>query len=128
LCGLWERRGATVLNDDRVLLRVAGKAVHASGAPWHGVRANVDPREYPLAAALLIRHGPSPAGVRLNESAALLQLLSHSFLPLFDADAVSQATDTVYRLARRVPVFDFAFAPHPSAVNEALNLARHAGS
>ena len=55
---LWQQRGdATVLCDDRIIVRQMEGAFRAYGTPWHGDIPAVSPASAPLERILFIRHG-----------------------------------------------------------------------
>lgn len=115
---LWRRhaRGASLLSDDRIVLRPAGRAVQAWGTPWHGEAGLALPDAAALGTVFFLRHGranrlrPLPPG----ETAA--RLLARGFPPPWDACALRRALETCARVAVSVPAFDFAFRPDGSAV------------
>ncbi|MBI4507169.1 MAG: hypothetical protein HY691_16685, partial [Chloroflexi bacterium] len=93
LARLWLRaRDATLLNDDRVVVRPAsGGPLYLWSTPWHGDVATVTPAAAPLAAVFVLRHGRRTRTRQLGPAAAAAALFARAFLPLWEASAVAQA-------------------------------------
>ena len=121
---LWQAAGATILSDDRVVVRVQDGRLWAYGTPWHSSTPLVSPLAAPIKAALALRHGPANTASLLSPAAAARRLLPEIHLPLWSAPAVDQAMAVADALATSVPCYDFAFVPHASAVDYVRNLLR----
>ena len=59
LARLWRRQpGATILSDDRIILRPGGGRVMMHGTPWHGDEALVAKGPVPLSRVFVLHQGP----------------------------------------------------------------------
>lgn len=54
----WHDEGATILSDDRVVLRLRDGQVWVYGTPWHGEDAFAAPASAPLSRIFFLDHGP----------------------------------------------------------------------
>ncbi len=118
---LWSEE-ATILNDDRIVLRSGGEGWLMYGTPWHGEYSAVSPRGVPLEKIFFLHHGAAAVTCALKGAAAAAKLFARSFLPLWNSDGVGQALACCEMLAREVPCFDLDFAPDKRVV-EAVRCA-----
>jgi hypothetical protein len=111
---LWERvPGATVLSDDRIVVRrdASGYVIH--GTPWHGEAELATPASAPLAAISLLARGEQNYLEPLTPGASVAGLLSRSILPrqLSDRAAMDATLGFLEGLVREVPCRRFRFVP-----------------
>lgn len=117
LARLWRRAGATLLNDERVILRRHGRRnVRVSATPWHGAESATCVKPAPLAAIFFIRQAPRNRVRRLGPAACAARLLTASVLPVFLADGVARLTRTWAETAAAVPAYELEFTPDAGAV------------
>jgi len=115
---LWlEQPGATVLSDDRVIVRPDGAGFRIYGTPWHGEAPLASPAHARLAGVFLLRqddhHGVRP----LPRALAAARLFASSF-PLFhDASAIDFSLELLDSLTGAVPCAELGFTPAGSLVD-----------
>ena len=116
---LWRRhtRGASILSDDRVVLRPSARGVRAWGTPWHGDGGFALPESSPVGAIFFLRHGRRTRVRPLGRAAAAARLLARGFPPPWDSQAMARALDTCAAVTSAVPAFELAFCPDRSAVH-----------
>lgn len=117
--GLWAEAGATVLNDDRVLLDAPEhEDVHIFGTPWHGDHQSVAAESAPLAGIFFLEQDRKSWLQPLGESEALPRLLRAAWQPLWDFDVGGrQLWATCRRVLRRCPAYVLHFERSRSAVD-----------
>jgi len=121
---LWRRhrRGAIVLSDDRVVLRLRRGRLWAFGTPWHGEAAYASPEAAPVAAVLFIEHAPETRLLPLPLALAAARLLARSFPPPWDGDTLARALATCDAASAAAPAYRLGFRPDRSAVEAVLPL------
>lgn len=131
---LWLERHpqATVLSDDRIIVRQRANGPWIHGTPWHGEAALAAPAAAPLKGIFLLRQAPRvtidplPPG-----AAAATQLLARSFAPLHDGDAVVSSVTFLEHVVQRVPCAELRFTRDqrfiPAARRFTLHGARSSG-
>lgn len=121
MSGLWEgRRGATILSDDRVILRPHGEAFRMYGTPWHGDAALSSPASAPLKRIFLLEHAGENRATPAGEAAAVENLLVNCFAPFYDAPGMRWTLAFIASLVNRVSVDHLQFLPLPSAIDYLL--------
>ncbi len=108
---LWADTGATVVSDDRVILRRDGAGITMHGTPWHGDGEFAEPIAAPLARIFLLRQAPRHATVPLTAASAAALLFSCSFPVFHDPDALDRTLALLSSIVQTVPVEALAFAP-----------------
>ena len=105
----WHEAGATLINDDRVILRMQGDAAFAGAAPWHGVESRVTPGLHPLRGLCFLRQGAEDILTPLSSTEAAGRLSGATFLPLFLKDGVPRVLTTWSRILATVPAYELTF-------------------
>jgi len=128
---LWRQshQQATVLSDDRIIVRRTGPLFRAYGTPWHGVGGYAAQGQAPLALICFLRHASRPTLRPLPAGEATARLFARTFPPMWDGKAVAAVLDGCARLAEKLPCYEFAFRPDPSAIEVVLGaIARGSGA
>ncbi len=117
LADLFASRGATVLSDERVILRSLEGELHAFGSPWVGTSALAENSSARLSRLFCIRHGSGNHALRPIEPLVLSQLLlEQCFLPHWDRAAMSGVLGALAQLIEQVECAEFAFLKTPDVV------------
>lgn len=108
--------GASLLSDDRVILRVAGDEVRIHGTPWPGEAGVADSRHAPARALLFLEKGTENAIRSTAPRETLARLLPAISVPWYDSvhrDASLRACDAI---VRRMPAGVLTFRPELTAL------------
>jgi hypothetical protein len=106
---LWGADAATIVSDDRVIVREDDGVMWMYGTPWHGEAALSEAAGAPLAGVYLLEQSPRLALRALPHADAVARLFGCAFPPFHDAAAVAFTLEFLERLARRVPVRELCF-------------------
>jgi hypothetical protein len=112
---LW-REHATVLNDDRIVLRPREGRFWMYGTPWHGDYTGVSPQGVPLEKIFFLRHAEENRARRVAGAEAASMLLARCFPPFWDAAGMGFSLDFCAQLAEAVPCYELGFRPDERAV------------
>ena len=112
---LWADR-ATVLNDERVVIRHFDGRFRVYGTPWHGDYRGISPAGVPLKRVFFLRHGDRNRAGPVEKATAAAELIARSFSPVWDRDGMSFSLEFGIQLAGKVPFHDLSFRPDPSVV------------
>lgn len=111
---LMKARNASILNDDRTIIRRHGADFFIYGTPWHGEIEACSPDRAFLKNIFFIKHSGQNDIRRLRPSEAALRLAGSSFMPFWDADGVAFTLGFLSELAEKVPAYELGFVPDPS--------------
>ena len=114
---LWALEGATVLSDDRVILRLRDNRVWVYGTPWHGDQQFASPASAPLARIFFLVHGGGNAARPLAGAAAVARLFTCCFPPFHDRAGLDFTLELLEGIVDRLPCFELAFVPDPGVVS-----------
>ena len=115
---LWvDRPGATLLSDERVVLRTDGDRIIVYGTPWQGDAHFASPSSGELAAVFFLDRATTHAVAPVSGSRAAARLFACSFLPFHNTDAVDRTMAAVEHVTRNTPCYDLWFAPDASVVD-----------
>jgi hypothetical protein len=123
---LWgELPGATVLSDDRIILRRADDGTwRIHGTPWHGDALYAAAASAPLRAVFLLAHGERNSLQPLAPAQAVSALLARTFTTFHDSATVAGIVALLADLAQDIPCMRFAFVPGLDPVRFALEGTR----
>lgn len=120
---LWEHEAASIVSDDRVIVRERDGGFAMFGTPWHGEAELSLPVSAPLAGVYLLVQSDRNALLPLSHAAAIAKLFRCSF-PLFhDARALDFTLEFLQRIVARVPVRELYFTRDRSAIDLVLREA-----
>jgi hypothetical protein len=100
---LWCAAGATILNDDRVVLEVGKDGVLIHPTPWFGEHPEVGGEAVPLRAVYLLRQGDDVSFEPLRPVSAAALVLAKSFPPLWDRERMDRTLATLGGACQQVP-------------------------
>lgn len=100
---LWRGVGATILNDDRIVVEATHEGVRIYPTPWYGEYPDVGGEAVPLRAVYLLRQGHEVSFERLRPAAAAALVFAKSFPPLWDPERIEKTLATLGRVCRQVP-------------------------
>ena len=114
---LWHQAGgATILSDDRIIVRRVGCRFVMFGTPWHGEASLAAPASVPITGVFFLEHAAANAILPLTGAEAATRLLACGFPPFFDRDGLDFTLGFFGGLATEVPCQRLAFAPDPRVV------------
>ena len=113
---IW-RDQATVLNDDRIVLRWRDGRFWMYGTPWHGDYSGISPAGLPLEKVFFLRHAASNQLRQVDGTEAASMLLARSFPPLWDVDGMAFSLDFCARVVQAVPCHELGFVPDRDVID-----------
>jgi hypothetical protein len=114
-------RGASVLSDERMILRKHADGVIAYGTPWVGSGSYARNESGILTRLFCIGHGPRHHIESLSPTAVMSFLLPQCFLPHWDRPAMESTLAFVSELIVHVPCQRLSFRPYPDVVDYIQN-------
>lgn len=114
---LWEDTpGATVLSDDRIILRQIGRKLWMYGTPWHGEAMLALPNRAPLERIYFLEKGEKNEVVPQKNSESVGDLIACSFIPFYRQDALSFTLSFFEKVVNAVPCYELRFVPDQRVV------------
>jgi hypothetical protein len=128
MAGLWrEQPRATLLSDDRVIVRQHEDGFWIYGTPWHGDARAASPERAPLRRIFLLAHGRENRAVRLSPVQASAALLVRSFPTHWDAQGMDFSVGLLGGLCEALPVYALKFAPDRGVIEYVRGLGAGQG-
>ncbi|MEK7236792.1 MAG: hypothetical protein AAB242_09225 [Nitrospirota bacterium] len=121
LSGFFDAGGASVLSDERMIIRKSGETFVLHGTPWVGSGAYAKNESGLLTELFCISHGPQHQIESLSPSAVLARILPQCFLPHWDRIAMESTLAFLSDLIAHVPCRGLACAKHPDVVDYVQN-------
>jgi hypothetical protein len=107
----WKGTEATLLSDDRIIVRRVEGRLRIYGTPWQGDARICSPEGAPLETIYLLRHGSQNAVQPLTMAEAATRLLVCCFPPFYDKGGMAFTLEFLEQLASEIPCYELAFVP-----------------
>lgn len=117
LSGFFDARGASVLSDERTIVRKSGDTFVVHGTPWVGSGAYAKNESGRLTELFCIRHGQQHRIEPMSPSTVLSFMLPQCFLPHWNRVAMEATLAFLSDLVLHVPCKSLAFAKHLDVVD-----------
>lgn len=117
LAELWKGTDATLLSDDRVIVRRVEGRWRIYGTPWHGDARISSPASAPLERIYFLRHGSQNAVQPLSVAEAASELMVCCFPPFYDKAGMEFTLELIGQLASEIPCHALGFVATASAVD-----------
>ena len=119
---LWSENQATVLNDDRIIVREKNGELLMYGTPWPGDFKEVSSKGLAIRKLFFLRHGEKNSAVPKNSAEAVLMILTRCFPPIWDKKGMEYTMDLCHRLVNKIPCYEFSFEPDRNIVDFVRNI------
>jgi hypothetical protein len=119
---LWSENQATVLNDDRIIIREKNGELLMYGTPWPGDFKEVSSKGLPIRKLFFLRHGEKNSAVPKKGAEAVLMLLTRCFPPIWDKKGMEYTLDLCHRIVHKIPCYEFSFEPNRKIVDFVNNI------
>jgi hypothetical protein len=107
---------ATVLSDDRIVVRRRGRSFRAFGTPWHGSGRFAATGSSRVAAVVFLQQARKTELRPISVAEAAVRLVTHSFPPLWEAEGTAKNLATAGAIAAKVRAYLLCFKPDRRAV------------
>ncbi|MGC8833943.1 MAG: hypothetical protein ACP5R4_07785, partial [Armatimonadota bacterium] len=122
MANIWKPTGATLLSDDRIIVRRTDGKLRIYGTPWHGDANVCDPGNAPLEKVFFIVHADRNYAKPISPVDAASRLLVRCFPPFWDKEGMQFVTDFLAQVAEEVPCYELGFVPDQSVVEFVRNM------
>jgi hypothetical protein len=116
IANIWKPTYATLLSDDRIIVRRMDGVFRMYGTPWHGDANVCDPGNAPLEKVFFIVHADRNYAKPISPIDAASRLLVRCFPPFWDKDGMEFVTNFLAEVAEEVPCYELGFVPDQSVV------------
>ncbi len=129
---IWQKRGVTILSDDRLILRKKHYGYWVYGTPWHGEAALSCAHGVPLERLYFLVQARENCARKISQSEAAARLLVRCFPTFYDSQGMESTLRTIGEVCRTVPTYELGFVPNESLLDyldglhaAALTAGRH---
>ncbi|NCC50541.1 MAG: hypothetical protein EOM20_04920 [Spartobacteria bacterium] len=116
LARLWRASGATLLNDDRVILRLVDDRPWLAATPWHGEEPEVQAMMVPLKGVYFLEQAPENRMLPITSVAAVSRLTANSVAPFYLPAAMERLLTLWSHVVEQVDTGILRFTPDARAV------------
>jgi hypothetical protein len=116
MANIWKPTHATLLSDDRIIVRRMDGVLRMYGTPWHGDANVCDPGNAPLEKVFFIVHADRNYAKPISPIDAASRLLVRCFPPFWDKEGMEFVTNFLAEVAEEVPCYELGFVPDQSVV------------
>jgi hypothetical protein len=121
---LWKTHpGATVLSDDRIIVRREGRDLVMHGTPWHGDEPAISAGRVKLARVFVLRQSPDCAVRPLETSTAVAHLFSCCFPAFYSREALAETLRILEIVAQQTPCAELSFRRDAATIHHVRSIA-----
>lgn len=115
---LWKnRKTATILSDDRIILKTDGQSVTQWGTPWHG-DARISTSDYATVDKIfLLKQAPKNGIKLLHPADAAVKMYVRCFPPFWHKKANINILELINTIVTTVPCYELSFRPDSSIID-----------
>ncbi len=110
-------KGATILCDDRIIIRRISNEYRAYGTPWKSDGGTATNTNAPLAGIFFLKQGPQNSIRKIQKTVAVKRLMSIISIPWYDPRSISDLLDFCDNLLNDIPVYELTFLPSSEVVD-----------
>jgi hypothetical protein len=115
LSSVLSKQGASILSDDRIVIRKDSNGAFIYGTPWQGEAQFSLSKRAPLKKIFFIKHAQKNYIQEIKPADALARFISCSFIPFWNKKGIEFTIDFFSQLLIDYPVYEFGFVPDISA-------------
>lgn len=119
---LWSENQATVLNDDRIIVREKEKELWMYGTPWHGTFGEVSSKGLLIRKIFFLRHGKKNSVAPKEGREAVSMLLTRCFPPLWDKKGMEYTLGLCHLITNKIPCYELNFVPDRTIIDLVRNI------
>jgi len=114
---LWlDEIGATVLSDDRIIIRKMNEIFYAYGTPWHGDVHISNPKGVEIEKIFFLKHSDKNYVRPLPVMDSATRMFVRSFPTFWDKEGMEFTLKFIDELVRKIPCYEFGFVQDKTAV------------
>ncbi len=114
MAGIWAAGGATVIHDDRLIIKKQGDGYFMFNTP---VYEDDRPLSAPLTKIFLIEHGQENTALPIKGSGAAGRLLANCIQHSWNSSLIARLMNSVNGLCEKIPVSRLSFKPDKSVMD-----------
>ena len=113
---LWPAAGATLMNDDRIIIRPRDEGYVASATPWHGTVQEINPAILPIAAVFHLHQAKEDRVEPIPYAQSVQRIMANAIAPFYFKTSMSRVMQTLSTAMQNVPSYHLHFTPDQGAV------------
>jgi len=117
LAGLWDKTGAKVIHDDRLIVRKSGTSYIMYNTPVYN---NDEPHESPLNKIFIIEHGIENKLVPVSGAHAVSLVMANCIQHNWGQEIIARLLGSVSIMCGAIPVIKLSFRPDKSVIDYIL--------
>jgi hypothetical protein len=118
LAELWkERKSATILSDDRIILKFDGQTVTQWGTPWHGDARISTPDHAAVDKIFVLKQSTTNGIKKLHPPEAAVKMYGRCFPPFWHKTANINILNLINSIVTKIPCYELTFRPDNSIID-----------
>jgi len=117
MAGLWDKYGAKVIHDDRLIIRKSINGFSMYNTPIYD---NDEPLESSLDTIFIIEHGDKNNLIQLKEASAVSQVMANCIQHSWGQEIVSRLLKSVSEMCMTIPTYRLYFRPDTDIIGYIL--------
>lgn len=117
---IWKRNGFTVLNDDRIVVRMLDGVAVAAATPWHGTMREIHPEMVPLGGVFHLIQAQENRTHPVEFQQGVTRLMANAIAPHYHEEHLANTVGACGDVLEAAPSFDLEFTPDEGAMEAVM--------
>lgn len=113
---IWKRNGHTLLNDDRIVVRMDDGIAKGASTPWHGSVPEIIPAMLPLGGIFHLTQATENRLRPMDYFEGLTQLMANAIAPFYLESSMNRLIEAYAAVMEQVPAYELFFTPDDRAM------------
>ena len=114
---LWQTAGASLMNDDRIIIRPQNDQYVAAATPWHGTVEEINPAILPIAAVFHLHQATENRVEAIPFPLSAQRIIANAIAPFYLKPSMSKVLQTLTTAMQSIPSYNLYFTPNQGAVD-----------
>lgn len=109
MASLWLKKGAHIVNDDRLIIRKNGSKYYMYNTPMYYTD---NPKKSLINNIFLLKQSPVNKALKLHGATAITRLLAFCVQHDYDKTLINKVLETITDLSSQIPIYELGFYPN----------------
>jgi len=122
---IWKDAGATILNDDRIIVKKEKGEFRMYGTPWHGDFPETSLSDMAVRTIFFLKHGHKNRIVPRKGTEAISMMMTRSFPPYWDGNGMNNTLAFLEDMETSLACYDLYFRPDSDVIDFVRDVYSH---
>lgn len=117
IADLWRAENASLMNDDRIIIRPLDGKYVAAATPWHGTVDEINPVTLPIAAVFHLHQATENRVEAIPFPQSAQRIIANAIAPFYLKSSMNKVLQTLTTAMQTIPSYNLYFQPNQDAID-----------